>query len=851
MDKSAWVVLKFGGTSMSGASNAATIADVLRRCVQDGERPLVVCSALSGVTSALERLLVEAESGEGQGTLDWIRQRHQDQAVALGVQLDALALDFLADLERFVQGVSLLGEVSPRLRARTLSAGELLSTRLLATYLSTCGLDVRWMDAREVLTSTAESQLQRRYLSAQVPWERDAELADLEGSDILLTQGFIARDPAGDTVLLGRGGSDTSAAIFAAKVGASRLEIWTDVPGMFTANPRDVPSARLLRSLDYDEAQELATTGAKVLHPRCIAPVREASIPLHIRNTAVPAQQGTVIASDSASGVAQVKAVSSRTGITLVVMDTLGMWQQVGFLADAFAIFKKHGVSIDLVATSESNVSVTLDSAANTLAPGTLERLIADLSQVCTPKLIRGAAQVSLVGRRIRAILHKLGPVFERFEDQRVHLMSQAASDLNLSFVIPEEQASALVSTLHKRLFARARVDEVFGPAWSELSTPVEAIAPPWWRRRSEQLLAQAALGTPAYLYDGETLDAQAAKLLELPVDRVLFATKANPLPAILQRFFDAGLGFECVSPGELERVRGLFGDLGPERLLFTPNFAPKADYEAGFAANARVTLDSVAPLRLWPEVFAGREIFVRLDPGRGDGHHRFVVTAGAQSKFGVPPAEVAELIALCSANEVKVVGLHAHAGSGIHDVSAWADKASFLAQLAQSFPDVRILDLGGGLGVPERTGAPGLDMAALAKVLGAVKAAHPQYEIWLEPGRFLVAQAGVLLATVTQVKDKGARLYVGVDAGMHTLIRPALYGAWHEIVNLSKLEEPGAISADVVGPICETGDVLGNDRRLPETASGDVLLVGNAGAYGASMSSDYNLRPRAREAVV
>lgn len=851
MDSSAWVVLKFGGTSMSGAANAATIADVLRRCVQDGERPLVVCSALSGVTSALERLLIEAESGDGLGTLAWIRQRHEDQAMALGVQLDPMALEFLKDLERFVKGVSLLGEVSPRLRARTLSAGELLSTRLLASYLQASGLDLRWMDARDLLTSTEENQLERRYLSAQVPWARDPALADMEGSDILLTQGFIARDPSGDTVLLGRGGSDTSAAIFAARVGAGRLEIWTDVPGMFTANPRDVPSARLLRSLDYDEAQELATTGAKVLHPRCIAPVREAGIPLHIRNTTAPEQQGTVIASDSASGVAQVKAVSSRTGITLVVMDTLGMWQQVGFLADAFAIFKKHGVSIDLVATSESNVSVTLDSAANTLAPGTLDRLMADLSTVCTPKIIRGAAQVSLVGRRIRAILHKLGPVFERFEDQRVHLMSQAASDLNLSFVIPEEQAGALVSTLHKRLFARAKVDDVFGPAWSELTSPVESVQPPWWRNKAELLLEQAALGTPAYLYDTQTLDSQAQRLLDLPVDRVLFAIKANPHPEILRRFYDAGLGFECVSPGELDRVKALFGDLGPERLLFTPNFAPKEDYEAGFSAGARVTLDSVAPLRQWPEVFRGKEIFVRLDPGRGDGHHRFVVTAGAQSKFGVPPAEVEELIKLCSANEVRVVGLHAHAGSGIHDVSAWADKASFLAQLAQSFPDVRVLDLGGGLGVPERSGAPGLDMVALAKVLRAVKSAHPQYEIWLEPGRFLVAQAGVLLGSVTQVKDKGARLYVGVDAGMHTLIRPALYGAWHEIVNLSRLDQVGAIRADVVGPICETGDVLGHDRRLPDTQSGDVLLVGNAGAYGASMSSDYNLRPRAREALL
>lgn len=850
MDSSAWVVLKFGGTSMSGGSQV--IAEQLRLCLSRGERPLVVCSALSGVTSAIETLLQEAVDGEGQGTLDWIRQRHQDHAVSLGVDLDERAQTFLDDLERFAQGVGLLGEVSPRLRARALSAGELLSTRLLLAFLEGAGLDVEWRDARELLRARDTPLGDRRHLSAHVDWERDEVLASTPGQSVLITQGFIASDIEGDTVLLGRGGSDTSAAIFAAKVGAERLEIWTDVPGMFTANPRDIPEARLLKRLDYDEAQELATTGAKVLHPRCIAPLREQEIPLIIRCTPHPEWESTQVSPKVQAGAPQVKAVSARKGITVISMETLGMWQQVGFLADAFAIFKRHDVSIDLVTTSEASVSVTLDAAANTLAAGTLERLLEDLGQVCSPTMIQGAAQVSLVGRRIRAILHKLGPVLERFEDKAVHLMSQAASDLNLSFVVPEEQADALVGSLHKRLFGRAHADDVFGPSWAELSSTAEPGLPPvWWARKREAVIQAAAGGTPLYLYDGETLDRQVAALRSLPLDRALFAMKANPHPGILRRFFEAGLSFECVSPGELRRLRELFGAGVDGRMLYTPNFAPREDYEAGFALGAQVTLDSVAPLRQWPELFAGKEIFVRLDPGRGDGHHRFVVTAGAQSKFGVPPAELSELKRLVEEVGARVVGLHAHAGSGIHDVSAWRDKASFLAEMAQQFGTVRVLDLGGGLGVPERAGAPGLDLEAMAQVLAQVKRAHPKFEIWMEPGRFLVAEAGALLARVTQVKDKGQRLYVGVDAGMHTLIRPALYGAWHEIVNLSRLDQPGAITAEIVGPICESGDVLGAGRRLPHTEHGDLLLIGNAGAYGAAMSSDYNLRERAREEVL
>jgi diaminopimelate decarboxylase/aspartate kinase len=161
----------------------------------------------------------------------------------------------------------------------------------------------------------------------------------------------------------------------------------------------------------------------------------------------------------------------------------------------------------------------------------------------------------------------------------------------------------------------------------------------------------------------------------------------------------------------------------------------------------------------------------------------------------------------------------------------------------------VSILDLGGGFGVPEANQAPGLDLDALRRGLASFRAAYPRYTVWLEPGRHLVARAGVLLATVTQLKDKGGVRYVGVDTGMNSLIRPALYGAHHEIVNLSRLDAPAGIAVSVVGPICETGDVLGAERMLPaSTSEGDVILIANAGAYGYAMASSYNLREPAAE---
>jgi bifunctional diaminopimelate decarboxylase / aspartate kinase len=186
-----------------------------------------------------------------------------------------------------------------------------------------------------------------------------------------------------------------------------------------------------------------------------------------------------------------------------------------------------------------------------------------------------------------------------------------------------------------------------------------------------------------------------------------------------------------------------------------------------------------------------------------------------------------------------------------VFTVDNWQSVGDTLASLTQRFRDVRTVDLGGGLGVPERLGQQSVMLPEFGATLAALKAAHPQLALWIEPGRYLVAEAGVLLAQVTQVKGKGEVHYVGVATGMNSLIRPALYGAHHEILNLSRLDEPATETVNVVGPICESGDQLGVDRLLPPSEEGDVLLIATAGAYGRSMSSRYNLREPAREFVI
>jgi diaminopimelate decarboxylase/aspartate kinase len=365
-------------------------------------------------------------------------------------------------------------------------------------------------------------------------------------------------------------------------------------------------------------------------------------------------------------------------------------------------------------------------------------------------------------------------------------------------------------------------------------------------------LLELGAQHGAAYVYDRATVLQRAQELQKLPgIQRVLFAMKANSNRELLKALEAQGVDFDCVAPGEIQRLLELFPKLDRSRILFTLNFAARSEYVWGFERGVRVTLDNLHPLKHYPDVFKGKDVFVRIDTGTGRGHHDKVRTAGMHSKFGIPLFEIDELERLVKQAGARVVGLHAHTGSGVFNVENWREVGTVLAGLVARFPSVTALDLGGGLGVPEKATDTGIDLVALGKVLAELHAQYPKVGLWLEPGRYLVAEAGVLLAQVTQTKGKGAVQYVGVATGMNSLIRPALYGAHHDIVNLTRLDEPATDIVNIVGPICESGDQLGNDRLLPACYEGDVLLIANAGAYGYVMSSNYNLRPAAVEVVI
>ncbi|WP_232701056.1 diaminopimelate decarboxylase [Halobacterium wangiae] len=355
--------------------------------------------------------------------------------------------------------------------------------------------------------------------------------------------------------------------------------------------------------------------------------------------------------------------------------------------------------------------------------------------------------------------------------------------------------------------------------------------------------------GTPLYVQDldrtRQNFDRVAAAF---PDADVHYAVKANAGRAVLRALREAGASAECAAAGEV--FRAIEAGYDPREVHYTAVNPPDADLdyvldaapEATFVVGARDTID-----RLAERGFAGR-LALRVHPGVGAGHSADVAT-GADAKFGVPHDEAASVLGEAAERGFDVVGIHAHVGSGMldeSDVASHREVVERLVEVARESPvDLSFVDVGGGFGVPYHPQEEPLDLESVAAttrdVLADVDAA-----IVVEPGRYLVADAGVLLTEVNTVKPTDGATLAGVDAGMTTLLRPALYGAHHEVRSLdADAADRDEDLVSVVGPICESTDVLAEDRRLPHPERGDLLAVGNAGAYGIEMVSQYNSRPR------
>lgn len=450
-----YVVAKFGGTSVASPERWSVIGDVARRLTDEGHRVVLVCSAVAGISDKLQSLAEIFEDAEAcASTLETIRRVHRELATGLEVDM-GLVVDTLHDLERLVAAARTLGYMDPRTRARLLSVGELMSTRLGAARLVADGLDAEWTDARELLVALPDSLSEdRRWLSAACSAEVDDELRaklDRKGQ-VIVTQGFIASDQeTGDTVVLGRGGSDTSAAYLAARLNAERLEIWTDVDGLYSAHPGVVEEAHRLDEVDFSEAETLASLGASVLHPRCIDPVRKNDVELHVRCTTDPDQMGTVVKRMRSDP--SVRAVAHREDLYLVKMSRRGEWQEVGVLADITDCFRRHHLSIDMMASAPETIQATLDPAASPLGSERFDNFLEDLSQFCVPRVVPGMATVSIVGHALHGSTGQIAPALRKLEAYDIGAVIPGADGRHVTFVVKGDDAPDMVREVHRALF--------------------------------------------------------------------------------------------------------------------------------------------------------------------------------------------------------------------------------------------------------------------------------------------------------------------------------------------------------------------------------------------------------------
>lgn len=353
--------------------------------------------------------------------------------------------------------------------------------------------------------------------------------------------------------------------------------------------------------------------------------------------------------------------------------------------------------------------------------------------------------------------------------------------------------------------------------------------------------------GTPVYVLDLGRIRENCRRMTNAFADAAVFyAAKANTARAVLRTVHDAGLGVECASIGEVRRA--LDAGVPAEDVLYTAVNPPAGDLDMAVTIDGlTITVGAVETLdRLAERGYRGR-VFLRVNPGVGAGHHAHVTT-GDNPKFGVPYDRAEAVLEEAVARGFDVVGLHAHAGSGITPDAldahqALVERMGALARKAAV--DLEVVDVGGGFGVPYRPNDPPLDLDAVAtatrEALGDVPA-----QLAVEPGRYIVADAGVLVTRVNTIKDAESDLVVGVDAGMNTLIRPALYGAYHHMINLAAdADRRARRTVTVAGPICESADIFGSYGGFAVPERGDYLAIGNGGAYGYEMTSQYNSRPR------
>lgn len=366
---------------------------------------------------------------------------------------------------------------------------------------------------------------------------------------------------------------------------------------------------------------------------------------------------------------------------------------------------------------------------------------------------------------------------------------------------------------------------------------------------------AIAEHGSPLAAYDLDTIRRQCRELKRaFSFCGLFYSVKANHNPALLQVILSEGFGVDAVSPNEVELA--LRCGAAPDQIIYVENNMTDAEMAGAAKQGVRLAIGSLSRLGKYAAAYPGSTVGIRINSDVGGAHHARTFTAGPDSKFGIHFTQAEAALALAKQHGVKITLLQQHIGSGWLQESSFREAVEILLREAQKFPDLEIIDFGGGFGVPYRAGEHPLSLEEMAQWLRQRLDAFEQeqgrrFTYAIEPGRYIVAESGVLLATVQDKKTgSDGREFLGLDTGFNHLMRPALYGSVHEILNLTR-PEAAPKRYDICGNICESTDFFARDRELPEAQEGDVLAILHYGAYGAAMSNTYNLRPPAPEILL
>jgi aspartate kinase len=454
------LVMKFGGTSMAGADAITNVVAIVAAAARERHPVVVVVSAMGGITDQLLAACALARAGDVEALatkVDAVLARHTRVIEELFAADQLTASSLIAamraesdQLRAVLTSVAVLRELTPRGTDRVAAAGELMSSRIAAAALGQAGVPARWVDARKaIVTDDAHPAAAPLMKETRVSIAREIRPV-IQNGQVAVLGGFVGATADGITTTLGRGGSDYSASVVGAALHASEIQIWTDVDGMLTADPRVVTNAQLVAQLSFDEASELAYFGAKVLHPSTIVPAVEDGIPVRILNTMRPAGRGSLITAGRSAAAGPLTALACKRNISVIDITSTRMLLAHGFLRRVFEVFEQHATSVDVVTTSEVSVSVTLDDDRR------LEAIARDLEVFAEVQVDRGMSILSAVGDNLRGDAALAGRLIASLGGLPLRMVSQAASRRNITVVLHDRDLPAAMSRLHEAFFIPA-----------------------------------------------------------------------------------------------------------------------------------------------------------------------------------------------------------------------------------------------------------------------------------------------------------------------------------------------------------------------------------------------------------